>query len=117
MVAWKECPEAQRAIADALPLLKRAKTVVIVEAQEGADGDTSLLRAGAFLARHGIGATTRLLAREVDVPKQLTDYARHMEADLIVAGAYGHGRLREWIFGGVTRELLTRPPVPCLLSH
>ncbi|MEJ0097216.1 MAG: universal stress protein [Bauldia sp.] len=67
--------------------------------------------------RHGIAAKTETLPRSGAVEDQILDYAKRQNADLIVAGAYGHTRLREWVFGGVTRGLLTRAPIPCLFSH
>jgi nucleotide-binding universal stress UspA family protein len=116
MIAWKDGPEAQRAIADALPFLKDARTVVLVEIQE--PGDTSSgARAAAFLVRHGIPASVEVRPREGDVAELLLQRVKALGADMIVAGGYGHTRLREWVFGGVTRALLTRSPVPCLLSH
>lgn len=117
MVAWKEGPESQRAIADALPFLKQARTVVVVEVLEEPDAISSVARAGAFLVRHGIAANTEVRQRDGDVAELLLRRVKELGADMIVAGGYGHTRLREWVFGGVTRALLTRPPVPCLLSH
>jgi nucleotide-binding universal stress UspA family protein len=116
VVAWKDTREAQRAIADALPFLKQAKSVIVTEVDEGG-GDSSLPRAAGFLTRHGVAAKTQLLKREGVVEDQLIDFATRAGAGLIVAGAYGRTRLREWIFGGMTRELLLRSPVPCFLSH
>jgi nucleotide-binding universal stress UspA family protein len=51
------------------------------------------------------------------VPIELLELVRQENADLVVAGGYGHSRLGEWIFGGVTHELLAKSPVCCLLSH
>jgi nucleotide-binding universal stress UspA family protein len=117
LVAWKDTGEAQRAIADALPFLKRASAVTVLVVQEEGDETDSPKRAAAFLTRHGIAAAVKFLPREGSVEDQITGYARENGTNLIVAGAYGHTRLREWVFGGVTRELLARTPVPCLLSH
>lgn len=117
MIAWKDGPEAQRAIADALPFLKDARTVVLVEIQERTGNVSSAARAVAFLARHGIAASADIRPHDGDVAELLLRRVKDLGADMIVAGGYGHTRLREWVFGGVTRALLTRPPVPCLLSH
>lgn len=117
MIAWKDSPEAQRAMADALPFLKQARTTLVVEVQERPDGTSSAARAAAFLARHGIAANTEVRQPEGDVGELLLRRAKDFGADMIVAGGYGHTRLREWVFGGVTRALLTRPLVPCLISH
>jgi nucleotide-binding universal stress UspA family protein len=118
VVAWKESPEAQRAIADAIPFMKRASNVVIVEVNERGGGPRSLVDPQAFLVGHGITAKTQVLpSGEGGIAAQVTAFANSSEADLIVAGGYGHSRLREWVFGGVTRELLARSPIPCLFSH
>ena len=118
LVAWKNTPESQRAIADAVPLMKGAKSVVIFAVQEGDEVDTSLADAEGFLVRHGVAAKIEVWkSGGAAVEDEILDYAQRHRADLIVAGAYGHTRLREWVFGGVTRGLLTRSPVPCLLSH
>jgi nucleotide-binding universal stress UspA family protein len=118
VIAWKDTAEAQRAVADALPFMKRAGSVVVVQVKEDAAGAPDLADTQAFLKRHGIGAKTQIIQRgSASVADAVIDFARKSEADLIVSGAYGHTRMREWIFGGVTRGLLTRSPIPCLFSH
>jgi nucleotide-binding universal stress UspA family protein len=119
MVAWKDTTEAQRALADAIPFMKRAAQVLLVQVQDKADQpSTDLAAATGFLLRHGIAAEPRAVQPDGNgVEYQLLDYANRNQIDLIVAGAYGHSRLREWVLGGVTRELLTQSHVPCLLSH
>ena len=69
------------------------------------------------LARHGAAVTTHLLRTVVSDGDELLRFALKQEADLIVMGAYGHARLREWLFGGVTYEMLQRSPIPCLMCH
>jgi len=117
IVAWKDTREARRAVSDALPLLKAAKEVFVV-----AIGDETR-RAGAddvaaYLFRHGIESTT-VLRRDAPggVADEIMKVAEQEQADLIVSGAYGYSRMREWMFGGVTRELLNGAPVCCLMSH
>ena len=61
--------------------------------------------------------TTHLLRTAVSDGDELMHFARKQEADLVVMGAYGHARLREWMFGGVTRDLLLRRAVCCLMCH
>jgi len=118
LVAWKDTAEAQRAIADALPFMKRAATVTVVAVQEGDDQPPQFDDAIAFLLRHGIAAKADVIEpKGLSVEEAIIDRARRSQADLIVAGAYGHSRFREWAFGGVTRALLTAAPVPCLFSH
>jgi nucleotide-binding universal stress UspA family protein len=117
VIAWKSTREARRAVADAMPFLTRAEKVYVVQIGEGSgsDGADDIK---ALLARHEVFAQVErepLGDRPVD--EQIVRFARRNEADLIVAGAYGHARLREWVLGGMTRGLLARSPVACLLSH
>ena len=121
LVAWKNSREARRAVGDALPFLKEARRVVVAAVQE--DGDAAALQAelddvAERLRRHGVTVETHLSPRlELSVPDQLLGMVESQGADLIVAGAYGHSRLREWIFGGVTHRLLHAAPVPVFLSR
>lgn len=118
LVAWKDTAEAQRAIADALPFMKQAKSVVVAQVHEGSRRPPQIDDAIGFLLRHGIAAKAQVIqSNGAPVEDQVLDFAKRSQVDLIVAGAYGHSRVREWVFGGVTRGLLTRSPVPCLLSH
>ena len=121
VVAWKETRECRRAVRDALPLLRQAKEVLLVGLGEGeteSNAKRSLSDIAAYLLRHRV-----VVAQEVwrqargAVAAELLHLVRVEEADLIVAGGYGHSRLGEWIFGGVTHELLTSSPVCCMLSH
>jgi nucleotide-binding universal stress UspA family protein len=117
MVAWKNTRESRRAISDALPLLKRAETVTVVEVREG-DEASSAGDVGAFLLAHGINFRSEVIERDRSkVEDRLSSFAERTASDLVVAGAYGHSRLRELVFGGVTRRLTTGFAVPCLLSH
>lgn len=123
LVAWKDTPEARRAVADALPLLRKARDVAIVEIPEQGD-DRSAAMAGvadvaAWLARHGVTATARVpeAAGNKTAALQLEKVAGDVGAGLIVAGAYGHSRFRELILGGVTEYLVTQSARCVLLSH
>ncbi len=123
LVAWKDTPEARRAVADALPMLRKAKDVAVVEIPE-ADGDRSAAMArvsdvAAWLARHGVTATARVpeAASNETAAVQLERVAGDVGAGLIVAGAYGHSRFRELILGGVTEYLVTQSARCVLLSH
>ncbi|MBR1127355.1 universal stress protein [Bradyrhizobium iriomotense] len=123
LVAWKDTAEARRAVADALPMLRKARDVTIVEIPEQGD-DRSGVMAGvtdvaAWLARHGITATARVseAARNEPAAVQLEKVAGDVSAGLIVAGAYGHSRFRELILGGVTQHLVTQSTRCVLLSH
>ncbi|MDF0492052.1 universal stress protein [Bradyrhizobium yuanmingense] len=123
LVAWKDTPEARRAVAGALPMLHKAKDVTIVEIPERGD-DRSAVMAGvsdvaAWLGRHGITATARVLeaAGNETAAARLEKVAGDTGAGLIVAGAYGHSRFRELILGGVTQYLVTQTVRSVLLSH
>jgi nucleotide-binding universal stress UspA family protein len=122
LIAWNASREAARAASDALPLLKRASHVQVVAFRPGAPGAAHGEEPGAdiglFLARHGVHVTvSRQDAPDLDVGSQLLSRAADLSADLIVMGAWGHSRLREFILGGVTRTLLESMTVPVLMSH
>jgi nucleotide-binding universal stress UspA family protein len=118
LVAWKNTSEARRALSDASPFLKAAKSVTLVHVGEGGGGDTAVDDALLFLRSHGITATAQVLDPGSLTPAdEILNVARRTGAGLIVLGAYGHSRLREWVFGGVTRHLLGRCDIPCLFSH
>jgi nucleotide-binding universal stress UspA family protein len=121
VVAWKDTRECRRAVRDALPFLQQAKEVLLVEIGEQesqSQAKKTLGDVAAYLVRHRV-----IVAAEVwrqprgHVAAELLRIVEEETADLIVAGGYGHSRLGEWIFGGVTRELLAASPVCCLLSH
>jgi nucleotide-binding universal stress UspA family protein len=123
LVAWKDTPESRRAVADALPMLRKAREVTIVEIPER-DDDPSAVMAGvtdvaAWLTRHGVTATARVAkpVRNETAAAQLDKIASDVGAGLIVAGAYGHSRFRELILGGVTQYLVTQSARCVLLSH
>jgi nucleotide-binding universal stress UspA family protein len=123
VVGWKDAREARRAVADALPFLIEAETVEVVAVAGDDEADAATRQANDvvhFLDRHrGRGGAKAHVTREREAAAAavLIMAAQQNDADLIVAGGYGHARLTEWVFGGVTRELLRRCPVCCLLSH
>lgn len=123
LVAWKDTPEARRAVVDALPMLRKARDVTIVEIPDH-DDDRSAVMAGvtdvaAWLGRHGVTATARVseIAGNESPVARLEKVAGDVGAGLIVAGAYGHSRFRELILGGVTQHLITQTARSVLLSH
>ena len=120
VVAWKDTRETRRAIADALPLLKKAAFVAVVEIaaeSELAEARTRLGQVVEWLERHGVMAQAIAAPSAGEDAHRLGDIAQEQRADLIVAGAYGHNRLREWMLGGVTRDLLLRADKCSLVSH
>lgn len=119
VVAWQPKREAARAVADAAPFLSEADqvTVVTVDANEG-QGVVAGRDISTNLARKGVAVELRNIdgmGRGAEIA--LIDEARALEADLIVMGGFGHSRLREFVFGGVTRALSRAPLIPVLLSH
>jgi nucleotide-binding universal stress UspA family protein len=119
MVCWDAGRASARALADAMPLLKRAKTVdvVVVTGEEGKRDVIEGADIGQHLARHGVNVEVKRIVAAGDVQTTLLSYAADSSADMIVMGGYGHSRLREFILGGVTREMLKSMTVPCFMSH
>lgn len=122
MVAWSGKRESARAVFDALPLLKAADAVTLLcVVGKGADGEAGQLpgaEVAATLARHGVKVTVRKsIADEIGVADEVLARLADDGSDLLVMGAYGHSRLREMVFGGVTRQILRHMTVPTLMSH
>jgi nucleotide-binding universal stress UspA family protein len=119
MVCWDGGRAAARAIADAMPLLARAKAVevVMILGEEGKRDSIPGADMGQHLARHGINVEVKRIVAQGDVQETLLSYAADISADFLVMGGYGHSRLREFILGGVTRGMLASMTVPCLMSH
>ncbi|MGB3830331.1 MAG: universal stress protein [Mesorhizobium sp.] len=119
LVAWKDTREARRSVVDALPFLRSARDVLVAAVEENdrvaqSEGLADVVR---FLLKHGVNARSQLLdAGSDDTASILADAARKAGADLIVSGGYGHTRLREWVFGGVTRGLLDDGSVHRLIA-
>ena len=119
IVAWKDTKEARRAIVDALPLLQAAKDVQVVVISEGnlAVERDSMLDAVAWLESHAVKSRGDVLPNRGSAAQSILDAALAAGADLIVSGAYGHSRLREWLVGGMTRDLLAAPGIHRFLSN
>jgi nucleotide-binding universal stress UspA family protein len=119
-VAWDFSRAAARAVSDALPLLERARKVRVVTVTNEKDLDTkhSAEELAKNLARHGIDVLLdKVYANGRPIGEVLEAYALAHQADVLVMGAYGHSRWREFILGGATKSLLSKPPLPILLSH
>jgi nucleotide-binding universal stress UspA family protein len=121
LVAWKDCPEARRAVADALPLLAKAKEVTVAGIAEEEGGRATVRRQAedvvAWLSRHGISARAQVPERSGNAVEQLERIAADTGAGVVVAGAYGRSRFREWVLGGVTQHLLSQTARCALLSR
>jgi nucleotide-binding universal stress UspA family protein len=120
VIAWDLSKSAARAVGDALPMLKRAKSVHLLTVRgekeiPSADPASPVI---GYLAAHDIKA----VHREVDIQGRrigaaIVSYAAEVRADLLVMGAFGHSRLKEFVLGGATKEVLDAAPVPLLLAH
>lgn len=122
LLAWDSRVEAGRAARAALELLAGAESVHIVivdpDASPLANGEEPGADIAAYLARHGVQAMVEILASGgLTTGEVLRRHADDIAADLIVMGAYGHSRLRERIFGGVTRSMLDEARLPVFLAH
>jgi nucleotide-binding universal stress UspA family protein len=121
VVAWDNTRPAARALGDALPLVRTARAVTFVTVGGEKTIDSSLGEADvvAALGRRGVSgaAVRRIDHAAASIGETLATCARAQDADLLVAGAFGHSRLRQLVLGGVTRSLLDAPPLPVLLSH
>lgn len=119
-IAWDGTRPAARSVSDALPLLKSASEVRVVtiideKPTAGPGIAVDLVR---HLARHGISATVDEVKFEGDsIGKALRSYVAGQRIDLLVMGAFGHSRTREFILGGATRSMLDNPPIPLLMAH
>ena len=121
LVAWKDCPEARRAVADALPLLGKVNEVTVAAIAEE-EGTQAAMRRQAedvvgWLSRHGISARAQVPGPCGNAAAQLDRIAADTGAGVVVAGAYGRSRLREWVLGGVTQHLVGQTARCALLSR
>lgn len=118
-VAWDGSRPAARALGDALPLLKAAAEVHVLTVTGEKDvGGHAAAHLRRHLACHGIEIRPEdLKTGGATVDATLADYARMAGLDLLVMGAFGHNRTREFVLGGVTRRILDNPPLPVLLAH
>jgi nucleotide-binding universal stress UspA family protein len=119
MIAWRDGREARRAVSDALPLLRKVEEVAVVELIQDETARAAAHRrlddVVSWLERHGIAAFSRVF----HFPEQQEPFEKLWQygANFIVAGAFGHSRLRERVFGGFTDDLLRRSPLCTFLSH
>lgn len=121
VLAWQPRREATRALHDALAIMPGPVSFDVVQIGDGDDDEGH--RPGddiaAHLQRHGMQArAVTLAAGKAAIASTLVGHAQSVQADLIIAGGYGHSRFREWVMGGVTADLIARPcPIPILFSH
>lgn len=120
LIGWKDTRETRRAISDSLPLLNHATRVSVVEiarADALPAASKHVADVVAWLGRHGIKAKGSAQLSTGDDATALYALGQDLGADVLVAGAYGHSRMREWVYGGVTRDLLLSANRCSLVSH
>lgn len=118
LLCWRESAEAARALAAALPLLRKAKRVVVVAVEDRDNPADAPEAVAQYLAWHGVEAEARWLAADGrKVPAVLEDCADAWGADLLVMGGYGRSRLRQAVFGGCTQHFLDAADRAVLLLH
>ena len=119
VVAWNGSASAARAVRAALPLLSATKNVVVaIVDEERRSDETPGADVGAYLARHDLDVTIRVIAGASNgAGNALLSFAAEEGADWMVMGAYGHSRLREFLLGGVTRHVLQSATLPVLMAH
>ena len=120
VVGWKDTRETRRAVQDALPLLRKASRVSVVELtkEEGLpEARVRLEDVVGWMRLHGVAADAEAVAAADSRGRELDDVAGKKNAGMLVIGAYGHKRMRELILGGTTRDFLEQPGRCCLFSH
>jgi nucleotide-binding universal stress UspA family protein len=120
MLCWDGSRQAARAAADATPFLSRAKVVEVFIVESGKLKSDEIPGAdiAQHLARHNRNVSvTRTTSGDTDVANVILSHAADTGADMLVMGGYGHSRLREFILGGATREILSSMTLPTLMSH
>lgn len=121
LIAWRNTPEAAHAVAAAMPFLTAAKSVVVAMVDEDGDPEQFGEEPGADIARHldrhGIAVELRNVTGWQNVAEALLHEAAQTGAGMLVMGGYGHSRLREWVTGGVTRDILSSAAIPVLMAH
>ncbi len=117
VIAWNGSRESSRAVRDALPILRAVEEAVVFSVNPDHDHLPGA-EIASHLARHGVKTDVRhTVATDIDVGDAILNAVSDHGADLLVMGAYGHSRLREFVFGGATRHILRHMTVPTLLSH
>lgn len=119
-IAWKDAREARRAALDALPLLEAARHATVLEVtsvREQAEAEKQVKDVALWLERHGLFASPEAIGTSHAQEGFLRSELVKGHCDLLVAGAFSHSRTGEWVFGGVTQDVLLDPDFCVLLSH
>ena len=120
VVAWDGSRVAARAISDALPFLESAQTVHLVEivGEKALDKASGVVALERQLLSHGVEAVSDTVPTDgASAGDTIAAYCKDHDADLLVMGAYGHSRIRDFVLGGVTKKFVAEAALPVLLSH
>jgi len=119
LIAWSDTAETASAVRASIPFLRLAKSVHVVLVDHDGDPNDPAPNLMAYLSRHAIAdiSVDVLVSDGLTVSETLEGHAKRINADLVVMGAYGHTRLRERIFGGVTRSAIQRPGRPTFIAR
>ncbi|MGJ8528200.1 universal stress protein [Maritalea sp.] len=121
VVGWRNSRETARTVADAVPFLQRADKVTLAMVHDGDATEELRIEPGADMARHldrhGVNVELRNITGWDNAADALLNEIERTDADMFVIGGYGHSRFREWVLGGVTRDVLTKADVPVLMAH
>ena len=120
-IAWEPVPEAMKALTASLPILKKAlevKVIVVAKNAENLNADSHSKRVIHWLRSHEINATLEYISQEnQSVSDALIDHINNSDSDLIIMGAYGHSRLSERIFSGVSHTVLEKSNKSLFIAH
>jgi nucleotide-binding universal stress UspA family protein len=120
MIAWNGGREATRAVTEAMPYLHKAEKVSVVVVDDGEPVEEQATMGKNLvehLLHHGIGAAIHHVKQDGSVAATLIAESKRLKPDLIVMGGYGHSKLREWLLGGASYEMLHNAPVPLVIAH
>jgi len=121
VVGWRNSRETARTVADAIPFLQKADKVTLAMVFEEESTEELRIEPGADMARHldrhGVNVELRNITGWKNAGDALLNEIERTDADMFVIGGFGHSRFREWVLGGVTRDVLTKAEVPVLMAH
>lgn len=117
LIAWDGSERVMSALQRALPLLALASDVQILQVGDLSDDALAVVEAATYLSRHGIHAEAQIAPEADSIAVAIRTEGERFGADYLVMGAYGHSRIREALFGGVTRAMLTACSLPMVLGH
>jgi nucleotide-binding universal stress UspA family protein len=117
LIGWNNSPEVSRAVSEAIPILKRAKEINIITSKEYTKDISNITKLQDYLEDHGIKTSYEIVQTTSTPGEALLYNARKGKYDLIVAGAFGHRKLKELMFGGTTKYMLEHTDIPVFMAH